>query len=103
MSENNSTVAIFNSHTEAEGAVRELKRSGLDIKKLSIVGKDYHTNEQVVGYYNTTDRMMYWGKNGAFWGGLYGMGAPLGALIVSHIVWDNVIFLIAPTTKLSGE
>ena len=40
---------------------------------------------------------------GAFWGGLYGMGAPLGALIVSHIVWDNVIFLIAPTTKLAGE
>lgn len=40
---------------------------------------------------------------GAFWGGLYGLGAPLGALIVSHVVWDNVIFLIAPTTKLDEE
>ena len=40
---------------------------------------------------------------GAFWGGLYGLGAPLGALIVSHIVWDNVIFLISPTTKLEEE
>lgn len=40
---------------------------------------------------------------GAFWGGLYGLGAPLGALIVSHIVWDNVIFLIAPTTRLEDE
>lgn len=28
---------------------------------------------------------------GGFWGGLYGLGVPLGALIVSHIVWDNLI------------
>lgn len=40
---------------------------------------------------------------GAFWGGLYGLGVPLGALIVSHIFWDNVIFLIDPTTKLEEE
>lgn len=40
---------------------------------------------------------------GAFWGGLYEMGLPLGALIVSHIIWDNLIFLIAPTTKLDEE
>jgi len=40
---------------------------------------------------------------GAFWGGLYALGLPLGALIVSHIVWDNLIFLIAPTTKLEEE
>ena len=40
---------------------------------------------------------------GAFWGGLYSVGMPLGALIVSHILWDNLIFLIAPTTKLVEE
>lgn len=40
---------------------------------------------------------------GAFWGSLYGLGFPLGALIVSHIAWDNIIFLIAPTTKLEEE
>lgn len=40
---------------------------------------------------------------GAFWGGLYALGMPLGALIVSHILWDNLIFLIAPTTKLEEE
>jgi membrane protease YdiL (CAAX protease family) len=40
---------------------------------------------------------------GGFWGGLYGLGVPLGALIVSHILWDNVIFLIAPTTRLEEE
>jgi membrane protease YdiL (CAAX protease family) len=40
---------------------------------------------------------------GAFWGGLYALGIPLGALIVSHVLWDNIIFLIAPTTKLAEE
>jgi membrane protease YdiL (CAAX protease family) len=40
---------------------------------------------------------------GGFWSGLYALGFPLGALIVSHIAWDNIIFLIAPTTKLEEE
>src|ERR1017187_7758994 len=73
MSEINAAVAIYDTHSQAEEAVKELQKSGIDMKKLSIVGKDYHTDEQVVGYYNTGDRMKYWGKLGAFWGGLWGM------------------------------
>jgi uncharacterized membrane protein len=73
MSETNSVVAIYETHTQAENAVKELQRSGFDMKKMSIVAKDYHTDEHVVGYYNTGDRMKYWGKLGAFWGGLWGM------------------------------
>ncbi len=72
MSEKNLAVAIFNNHTEAEDAVKELQKAGFDMKKLSIVGKDYHSDEHVVGYYNTGDRVKYWGKLGAFWGGLWG-------------------------------
>ena len=73
MAEKNSVVAIFETHNQAEDAVRELQKDGFDMKKLSIVGKDYHTDEHVVGYYNTGDRMMYWGKLGAFWGGFWGL------------------------------
>jgi hypothetical protein len=69
----NAVVAIYNSHPEAEEAVKELKKAGFDLKKLSIVGKGYHTEEDVVGYYNTGDRMKHWGKLGAFWGGLWGL------------------------------
>src|ERR1700674_4513135 len=43
------------------------------MQKLSIVGKGYHTDEQAVGYYNAGDRMKYWGKVGAFWGGFWGL------------------------------
>jgi hypothetical protein len=73
MTINKSVVAIFKSHVEAETAVRELQRAGFDMKKLSIVGRDYHTDENVVGYYNSGDRMKYWGKLGAFWGGFWGL------------------------------
>jgi uncharacterized membrane protein len=73
MSIENSVVAIYQTHTDADRAVKELQRGGVDMHKLSIVGKGYHTDEQVVGYYNTGDRMKYWGKVGAFWGGFWGL------------------------------
>ena len=73
MTEHNSVVGIFNSHTEAEASIKELQQAGFDMKKLSIVGKDYHTEEHVVGFYNAGDRMKVWGKQGAFWGGFWGL------------------------------
>ena len=73
MSEQNAVVGVFNTHTEAESSIKELQRSGFDMKKLSIVGKDYHTEEHVVGYYNTGDRIKVWGKLGAYWGGFWGL------------------------------
>ena len=73
MSDQNAVVAVYASHLEAEAAVKELQRGGIDMHSLSIVGKDSHTDEHVVGYYNTGDRMKYWGKTGAFWGGFWGL------------------------------
>jgi uncharacterized membrane protein len=73
MSELSAVVAVYGTHTEAEEAVKELQRAGVDMRALSIVGKESHTDEHVVGYYNTGDRMKYWGKTGAFWGGFWGL------------------------------
>ena len=69
----NTTVAIYQTHAEAEAAVKSLQKSGFTMQKLSIVGRDYHTEEHVVGYYNSGDRMRAWGKQGAFWGGIWGL------------------------------
>ncbi len=66
-------VALYGTHKEAEDAIRDLQKSGFDMKHLSIVGKDYYTEEEVVGYYTTGDRMKAWGKTGAFWGGVWGL------------------------------
>ena len=73
MSPVESVVAVYHTHSDAEGAVKELQRAGIDMHSLSIVAKDYHTDEQVVGYYNAGDRMIRWGKTGAFWGGFWGL------------------------------
>ena len=73
MSKTNSVVAINDSHDLAEAAIRTLQKDGFDMKKLSIVGKGFHTEEHAVGYYNAGDRMLYWGTHGAFWGGFWGL------------------------------
>jgi uncharacterized membrane protein len=73
MSATNSVVAVYDSHEQAERAVQALQQAGVDMKSLSIAGRGVHTDEHVVGYYNAGDRMKYWGKVGAFWGGFWGL------------------------------
>ena len=68
----NAVIAVYTDHEAAETAVKKLAASGVDIKNLSVVGKGYHTDEKVIGFYNTKDRIQFWGKRGAFWGGLWG-------------------------------
>jgi len=73
MTEQNAVVGIFNDHAGAEVAIQELQRGGFDMRKLSIVGRDFHTEEHIVGFYNAGDRMKVWGRLGAFWGGFWGL------------------------------
>jgi len=82
-------VAVYATHDEADGAIKSLQKSGFDMKKLSIVGKDFHTEEHAIGYYNTGDRIKFWGKKGAFWGGLAGIlfsSAFLVIPVVGHLI-----------------
>jgi hypothetical protein len=85
MNESNSVIAVYNSHTEAEQAVSKLGAASFDIKKISIIGKDYHTEENVVGYYTTGDRMKSWGGIGAFWGGIWGLLVGAGFFLIPGV------------------
>jgi len=67
-----SVVGVVKSHSEAEEVVKELQRAGFDMKKLSVIGKGYHTEEHPIGFYTTGDRIKGWGGIGAFWGGIWG-------------------------------
>ena len=69
----NAVVAVFKRHEDAEDAVRKLASGGFDMTHFSIVGQGFHSEEKVVGFYNTGDRIKFWGKNGAFWGGIWGL------------------------------
>jgi hypothetical protein len=82
-------VAVFPHHRDAEAAVRKLAGDGFDMTHFSIVGKGYHTEETVVGFYNYGDRIKLWGKNGAFWGGIWSLffgSVFLTIPVVGHIM-----------------
>jgi hypothetical protein len=66
-------IATYDSHDQVEDAVRELHRAGFNMKRLSIIGKGYHSEEHPIGFYTAGDRMKTWGGVGAFWGALWGM------------------------------
>ena len=69
--------------------MKKLTAAGFDMKNLSVVGKGYHTDEKVVGFYNTGDRVKFWGKRGAFWGGFWGLffgGLFMTIPVVGHVV-----------------
>jgi hypothetical protein len=85
MTDSNSVVAVYSSHTDAEKAVAKLSAASFDITKVSIVGKDYHSEENVVGYYTAGDRMKSWGGIGAFWGGIWGLLFGAGFFLIPGI------------------
>ena len=66
-------VAVFANHDFADAAVKQLASSGFDVKKVTVIGRGFHTEDNVTGFYTTGDRMKFWGKYGAFWGGIWGL------------------------------
>ena len=89
MEKADTVIAVFADHKAAETAVKKLTAAGFEMKNLSVVGKGYHTDEKVVGFYNAGDRIKFWGTRGAFWGGLWGMffgGLFLTIPVVGHVV-----------------
>ena len=69
----NLPVYLFDTHADAEQAIRALNEAGFNMKKLSLVGKGWHTEEQAMGFYSSGDRIKSWGGRGAFWGSLWGL------------------------------
>ena len=91
MQKADTVIAVFADHPAAEEAVKRLTAAGFEMKHLSVVGKGYHTDEKVVGFYNMGDRVKFWGKRGAFWGGFWGLF--LGGLFMTIPVVGHVVVL----------
>ncbi len=91
METTDTVIAVFADHHAAESAIEELISANFEKKNLSVVGKGYHTDEKVTGFYNTGDRVKFWGVRGAFWGGLWGLF--LGGLFMTIPVVGHVVVL----------
>ena len=48
MTEGTNVVAVYPDHEAAEQAVAKLRDASFDVTKLSIIGKDYHTEEKTI-------------------------------------------------------
>ncbi len=96
MEHRGSVVAVFTEHKAAETAVKALAAADFNIKDLTIVGKGYKTEETVVGFYSTGDRMKFWGTQGAVWGGLWGLF--FGGLFLTVPAVGGVVVLGALAT-----
>ena len=73
-----------------------------DMRQLSIVGQGYHTEEKVVGFYNVGDRIKFWGKRGAFWGGLWGLFFG-GVFLMVPVVGQVMVLGYLVTVVASAE
>jgi len=93
ISRDTAVLAVFETHLAAEGAVRQLQQEGFPMSQLSLVGKDFHTEEHVIGYFNAGDRMKFWGRLGAWWGGLAGLLFGSAFLLVPGI---GHLFVLGP-------
>jgi hypothetical protein len=68
-----SALYVFNTHPDAQDAIRSLGRSGFDVKKLSLIGKGHNSEQTPIGFYTGGDRILTWGSIGAVWGGIWGL------------------------------
>jgi hypothetical protein len=66
-------IGVFDLHAQAERAIKALEADGFPLRRLSIIGKGYQTEEKPTGFYTTGDRVKTWGGAGLFWGGLWGL------------------------------
>ena len=100
MPKSDAVIAVFANHEEAEAAIKKLAETGFDMKVLSVIGKGYHTEEKVTGFYSTGDRIKFWGGRGAFWGGLWGLFFS-GLFLTVPVVGPIVVLGYLATTVIS--
>ncbi|SFH60967.1 hypothetical protein SAMN04515618_10166 [Collimonas sp. OK307] len=73
MKKEHSPAYIFGTHDAAEKAIRSLGQAGFDVRKLSLLGRGYHSEEHPVGFRTVGERIRSWGGVGALFGGVWGL------------------------------
>ena len=66
--------------SERKRPSKSFSAAGIDMRTLSIIGKDSHSDEQVVGYYNKRRPDDVWGKSRCVLGRLLGLTSRLRIL-----------------------
>ena len=75
-------VAIYDSRVQGETAIREIQKSGVDMMRLSFLGRDYRAKDELVGRYQLGDHTRYWKNLSAFGDEVWGL---LSSIALFHI------------------
>jgi len=84
-------VATYNNHAGAEAAVRSLAAAGLPVDRISIIGRNFETVEDVQGYYTPADAARVGANEGAWLGGLFGLMLGAFGFFVFPVVGSLVV------------
>jgi len=85
---NHVLVATYPNEEKADAVVKEMIDKGFQMDLVSVLGKMHAIGDDTLGIYNLNagERMKAWGKQGAFWGGLWGaLAGASGFFIVPGI------------------
>jgi hypothetical protein len=85
------TIALFADSLRTEAGVRALRQAGFDLRRLSIVGRNYHKEEHVAGVIDRGDGPRYWGRFGGLWSSL--SGVPGGSALLLFPGLGQVVIL----------
>jgi hypothetical protein len=77
-----SVIAVYHDHESTERAVRRLHEDGFDMRNVSIVGRDFQTGDEPVGFVTTGDCAATGAEIGAFLGGIFGLCVGAAFLIL---------------------
>jgi hypothetical protein len=103
-------VAIYASHAGAAAALTTVQRSGFDMSKWSLLGKDVLGQAHAFGFYSAGDYMKFWAGPNAVWssvwlmlsgGGFFFIPA-IGPIVVMGPLVDWIVDALA-TASVSGQ
>jgi len=92
-------VAVFTAREQAERAIGRLIENDYPADSISLLGRGVANGDDILGVYHPTalDRMKAWGKQGAIWGGLWGLlGGTAAAFTVPGL---GALLVIGPIVE----
>ncbi|WP_457749387.1 general stress protein [Sulfurimonas sp.] len=66
-------VKVYESYDDAATAVNKLLAEGVLKKYISVIAKGEQEEKNEFEYKKNNENMIFWGEQGAFWGGLWGL------------------------------
>jgi hypothetical protein len=92
-------VATYDNETGAQSAIELLRDKGVALDMLSVLGRVHASGDDVLGIYysGVGSQVKAWARQGALWGGVWGLLAGAAAMFVLPVV--GPVFAAGPVVE----